>query len=177
MNGEQTRARFENLTLPLMKDAYNLARWLMRNEEDAEDVVQDSYLKAFRFFESFRTEGNARAWFLRIVRNTCYDALSARNLKEKELVPEGEINDIEDTAPGPRANVVTKATVEAVREAIAALPVDFREIVVLRELEGLSYKEISDVAGIPLGTVMSRLSRARDQLQLLLRQRKDNDEL
>lgn len=177
MNDEQTRERFENLALPLMKDAYNLARWLMRNEEDAEDVVQDSYLKAFRFFEGFRPEGNVRAWFLRIVRNACYDALSARNLKEKGLEPEGEIDDIEDTAPGPRAIVVAKATVEAVREAIAALPVDFREVVVLRELEGLSYKEISAVAGIPIGTVMSRLSRARDQLHLLLRERKENEEL
>lgn len=177
MNDEQTRARFENLTLPLMKDAYNLARWLMRNEQDAEDAVQDSYLKAFRFFESFRAEGNARAWFLRIVRNTCYDALSARNLKEKQLVSEEEIKDIEDTAPGPRANVVAKATVEAIREAIAALPADFREVVVLRELEGLTYREISDVAGIPLGTVMSRLSRARDQLQRLLQERKEDDEL
>ena len=177
MDGEQTRARFENLTLPLMKDAYNPARWLMRNEQDAEDAVQDSYLKAFRFFESFRAEGNVRAWFLQIVRNTCYDALSARNLKEKQLAPEEEIKEVEDAAPGPRANVAAKATVEAVREAIAALPVDFREVVVLRELEGLSYKEISDVAGIPLGTVMSRLSRARDHLQLLLRERKEHDEL
>jgi RNA polymerase sigma-70 factor, ECF subfamily len=177
MNDEQTRTRFENLTLPLMKDAYNLARWLMRNEEDAQDVVQDSYLKAFRFFESFRTEGNARAWFLRIVRNTCYDALSARNVKAREFVPEEEINDIADAAPGPRANVAAKATIEAVREAIAALPADYREIVILRELEGLSYKEISEVAGIPLGTVMSRLSRARDQLQLLLRERKEYDDL
>ncbi|MBV9999835.1 MAG: sigma-70 family RNA polymerase sigma factor [Verrucomicrobia bacterium] len=177
MNDEQARARFENLTLPLMKDAYNLARWLMRNEEDAQDVVQDSYVKAFRFFESFRTEGNVRAWFLRIVRNTCYDALKTRNVKERELVPEGEINDIPDAAPGPRASVVAKATIETVREAIAALPADFREIVVLRELEGLSYKEISEVAGIPLGTVMSRLSRARDQLQLSLRERKEHDDL
>lgn len=177
MNDEQTRARFEGLTLPLMKDAYSLACWLMRNEQDAEDVVQDSYLKAFRAFGGFRAEGNVRAWFLRIIRNTCYDALSARKLKDKELVPEGEIDDIEDAAPGPRANVVTKATVEAVREAIATLPVEFREVVILRELEGLSYKEISDVAGIPLGTVMSRLSRARDQLQLLLRERKDHDDL
>jgi RNA polymerase sigma-70 factor, ECF subfamily len=177
MNDEHTRARFETLTLPLMKDAYNLARWLMRNEEDAQDVVQDSYLKAFRFFEGFRTGGNARAWFLRIVRNTCYDSLNARNVKEKEFVPQAETHDIADAAPGPRASVDAKATIEAVREAIAALPADFREIVILRELEDLSYKEISDVAGIPLGTVMSRLSRARDQLQLLLRERKEHDEL
>jgi RNA polymerase sigma factor (sigma-70 family) len=174
MNDEQTRARFEGLMVPLMNDAYNLARWLMKNEEDAEDVVQESYLKAFRFFAGFHSGTNARGWLLQIVRNTCYTALGARNRQEAAF--ELEVEKIEDTAPGPRANLDTKATVETVREAIAALPVDYREVVVLRELEGLSYKEISEVVGIPLGTVMSRLSRARDQLYLMLRERKEHDQ-
>jgi RNA polymerase sigma factor (sigma-70 family) len=174
MNDEQTRARFEGLVVPLMNDAYNLARWLMRNEDDAQDVVQESYLKAFRFFEGFHPGANARGWLLRIVRNTCYSALGARHRQGTAL--ELDVEQLEDAAPGPRANVDAKATVETVREAIAALPVDYREVVVLRELEELSYKEISEVAGIPLGTVMSRLSRARDQLQLILQERKEHDQ-
>src|SRR5689334_22777235 len=120
MNDEQTRARFEGLMVPLMKDAYNLARWLMRNEEDAQDAVQESYLRAFRFFEGFHPGANARNWLLQIVRNTCYTALSARH--RQGAPPEPDVEALEDAAPGPRASLETKATVEAVREAIAALP-------------------------------------------------------
>ena len=161
--------------VPLMKDAYNLARWLMRNEEDAQDAVQEAYLRAFRFFKGFHPGANARRWLLQIVRNTCYTALSAR--RRHEAAPEPDVEALEDAAPDPRASLETKATVEAVRQAIAALPVDYREVVVLRELEGLSYREIAEVAGIPLGTVMSRLARARDQLHLLLQERKAHDHL
>jgi RNA polymerase sigma factor (sigma-70 family) len=175
MNDEQNRARFESLLLPLMSDAYNLARWLMKNQEDAEDMVQESYLRAFRFFASFHSGTNCRAWFLRIVRNTCYTALGGRDLKQVPL--DSEADEIEDTSPLPPVSLSRKATVEAVREAIAALPVDFREVVVLRELEGLSYKEISEVSGVPLGTVMSRLARARHQLYLMLADRKQHDQL
>jgi RNA polymerase sigma-70 factor (ECF subfamily) len=177
MNDEQNRARFEDLLLPLMSDAYNLARWLMRNQEDAEDMVQESYLRAFRFFSSFHEGKNCRAWFLRIVRNTCYNGLSARNLKQKQVPLDSESDEIADTSPLPPANLSKKAAAEAVREAIAALPVDFREVVVLRELEGLSYKEISEVSGVPIGTVMSRLARARHQLYLILADRKVRDQL
>jgi RNA polymerase sigma-70 factor, ECF subfamily len=177
MDDEQNRARFESLLLPLMNDAYNLARWLMRNQEDAEDMVQESYLRAFRFFASFHEGTNCRSWFLRIVRNTCYTALGARGLKEKQVPLDSETDEIEDTSPLPPVSMAKKATVEAVREAIAALPVDFREAVVLRELEGLSYKEISQVIGVPLGTVMSRLARGREQLYLLLSERKQHDQL
>jgi RNA polymerase sigma factor (sigma-70 family) len=177
MNDEQTRTRFETLLLPLMSDAYNLARWLMKNQEDAEDMVQESYLRAFRFFGSFHEGTNCRAWFLRVVRNTCYTALGSRDVKDKEVPLDLEADEIEDSAPLPPVSLAKKATVEAVREAIAALPVDFREVVVLRELQGLSYKEISDVSGVPLGTVMSRLARARHQLYLLLSDRKQREEL
>jgi len=176
MNDEQTRARFEALMLPLMNDAYNLARWLMKNQEDAEDAVQESYLRAFRFFASFQGT-NFRAWLLRIVRNTCYSALGARKLKEKEVPLEEEAGEIEDDSPLPPVSLARKATVEAVREAIAALPVEFREAVVLREIEGLSYKEISQVTEVPIGTVMSRLARARHQLYLTLAERKEHDKL
>jgi RNA polymerase sigma-70 factor, ECF subfamily len=177
MNDEQTRARFESLLLPLMNDAYNLARWLMKNQEDAEDMVQESYLRAFRFFASFHEGTNCRAWLLRIVRNTCYSALQARKLREKDVPIEEENDGVEDPAPLPPAILDKKATVEAVREAIEELPVDFRETLVLRELEGLSYKEISDVSGVPLGTVMSRLARARNQFSLILLQQKKPDTL
>jgi RNA polymerase sigma-70 factor (ECF subfamily) len=176
MNDEQTRTRFEALMLPLMNDAYNLARWLMKNPEDAQDTVQESYLRAFRFFASFQGT-NFRAWLLRIVRNTCYSALGARKLKEKEVPLEEEAGEIEDDSPLPPVSLARKATVAAVREAIAALPVEFREAVVLREIEGLSYKEISQVTEVPIGTVMSRLARARHQLYLTLAERKEHDKL
>jgi RNA polymerase sigma-70 factor (ECF subfamily) len=177
MNDEQTRARFETLLLPLMNDAYNLARWLMKNQQDAEDMVQESYLRAFRFFASYRDGANCRSWFLRIVRNTSYTALGTREIKDRQVVLDSEAEEIEDSSPLPSVILSKKATVEAVREAIAALPVDFREVVVLRELEGLSYKEISEVSGVPIGTVMSRLARARHQLSLMLANRKQGDEL
>ena len=176
MNDEHTRARFETLMLPLMNDAYNLARWLMRNQEDAEDMVQESYLRAFRFFSSFQGT-NCRGWLLRIVRNTCYTGLGARKLREKEVPLELEADEAEDPLPLPPVSLDKKTTVEAVREAIAALPVDFREAVVLRELEGLSYKEISEVTEVPIGTVMSRLARARNQLSLMLLERKEHGQL
>jgi len=177
MNDEYARARFEALILPLMNDAYNLARWLMKNQEDAEDMVQESYLKAFRFFASFHEGTHCRAWLLQIVRNTCYTALGGRKLKQKEVPIEEEDNQVADPSPLPPASLIRKATIEAVREAIESLPVDFREALVLRELEGLSYREIAEVTGVPLGTVMSRLARARQQLYLILSERKEHGHL
>src|ERR1700737_5447568 len=101
MNDEQTRARFESLLLPLMNDAYNLARWLMKNQEDAENMGQESYLRAFRFFASFHEGSNCRAWFLRIVRNTCYTALGARDLKQKQVPLATYTNERSPTSPPP----------------------------------------------------------------------------
>ena len=177
MNGENIRGRFEILILPLMNEAYNLARWLMRNPEDAEDLVQESFLRAYKFFGSFHEGTNPRAWLLRIVRNTCYTALAGAELKGREVPLEEEANEIQDASPLPPAILTRKATIETVRAAIAKLDTDFREAIVLRELEGLSYKEISEVTDVPIGTVMSRLSRARDQLALILSDRKKNDQL
>src|SRR5271155_4435184 len=111
MNDEQNRARFESLLLPLMNDAYNLARWLMRNQEDAEDMVQESYLRAFRFFASFHEGTNYRAWFLRIVRNTCYTALGSRGVRENQVPLDSEADEIEDSAPLPPVVLSKKATV------------------------------------------------------------------
>ena len=111
MKDEQTRTRFETLLLPLMKDAYNLTRWLMKNQEDAEDMVQESYLRAYRFFGTFHEGTNYRAWFLRIVRNTCYTALGDHDLKQKQVPLDSEADEIED-APLPSVSLSKKATVD-----------------------------------------------------------------
>jgi RNA polymerase sigma factor (sigma-70 family) len=177
MNGENIRARFEILILPLMNEAYNLARWLMRNPEDAEDIVQESYLRAYKFFGSFHEGTNPRAWLLRIVRNTCYTALAKSKRTRREVPLEEEAHEIPDASPLPPVTLSKEATVEVVRAAIAELDTQFRETIVLRELEGLSYREISEVTGAPIGTVMSRLSRGRNQLALLLSDRKKEGRL
>ena len=153
--------------MPHMDAAYNLARWLTSSDTDAQDIVQDAYLRAFKFFAGFRG-GNSRAWLLRIVRNEFYDWLK-RNRKHEELAaPEEHLHTLPDTARAPDACLVEKADAAELHRAIGELPVEFREILVLRELEGLSYKEIADLSEIPLGTVMSRLARAREQLRTLL---------
>ena len=159
--------RFEAVVLPHLDAAYTLARYLMRDEHDAQDVVQDASLRALRYFQGFRGAGSGegRAWLLAIVRNTAHtwrqrhraDALST------EFDEERHSDTVADRHPEAAAEVQSERA--ALRRAIAELPPEFREVIVLRELEGLSYKEISDVAGVPVGTVMSRLSRARRRLE------------
>ncbi len=161
----QERIRFEQLVLPHLNAAVNLARWLLRNPADAEDVVQDAMLRAYRFFGNFRgTDG--RAWLLQIVRNSCYTWLGKR--VPAELVTEFD----EEIHLGPSPNPETLAAQADERQqlmnALESLPIRSREVLVLRELEGCSYKEISEVTGIPMGTVMSTLSRARERLQRTL---------
>jgi RNA polymerase sigma-70 factor (ECF subfamily) len=160
-------ARFEQSIMPHMDAAYNLARWLTGADPDAQDVVQDAYLRAFKFFGGFRG-GNSRSWLLRIVRNAFYEWLK-RNGRDEAMThfDEEQHDTIAETA-APDALLLEKADREVLRQAIAELPVEFREILILRELEELSYKEIADVAEVPIGTVMSRLARARDQLRALL---------
>ena len=153
--------------MPHMDAAYNLARWLTREDSDAQDVVQDAYLRAFKFFGGFRG-GNSRAWLLRIVRNAFYDWLKQNRGEEAKESFDEELHDTVDETAAPDALLIEKADHERLYQAIAGLPVEFREILVLRELEDLSYKEISDVAGVPLGTVMSRLARGREHLRALL---------
>ena len=155
---------FEQTVLPHLDAAYNLARWLAGNDHDAQDVAQEASLRAFRFFGSFRGE-NARAWFLTIVRNTFYTWLRKNRPPEKTLEINDETLDIEDSSAKAEAVNPQFADADAVRRAIADLPVEFREIVILREMEGFSYKEIADLAEVPIGTVMSRLARARKLLQ------------
>ena len=161
-------ARFEQTVLPHLDAAYNLARWLTGNDHDADDVVQETYLRALKFFSGFRGE-NARPWLLAIVRNTCYTWLRRNRMGDLTTELDDETTQVVDTAtPNPESILLAAARTELVRHALDGLPVEFREIVILRELEGLSYKEIAEIASIPVGTVMSRLARARSRLQKLL---------
>jgi RNA polymerase sigma-70 factor (ECF subfamily) len=157
-------ARFEQSIIPHMNAAYNLARWLSSNDSDAQDVVQEAYLRAFKFFGGFRG-GDSRAWLLRIVRNAFYDWLKHNRREATGMAFEEEIEHAADASATPDTLLLEKADHELLHQAIAELPVEFREILVLRELEGFSYKEISEIAGVPLGTVMSRLARAREHLR------------
>ncbi len=162
--------RFERTLLPHMRAAYNLARWLTRSDHDAEDVVQEAYLRAFRFFGGFRG-GDAKAWLLTIVRNTSHSAWRRRGEASTTVPLDEDTPEVEDGALGPEDLLLQKASGQEVREALDALPVELREVVVLRELEGLSYKEMAEVTQLPIGTVMSRLARARARLRRGLQER------
>jgi RNA polymerase sigma-70 factor (ECF subfamily) len=160
------RRRFEAQALPHLDAAYNLARWLARPPLDADDIVQDAVLRAWRAFDSVRGE-DVKPWLLAIVRN-CF-LTAAGQVKRRQDVPlgEGEEGDpgLVDAAPDPEAIAVQNDTSRQLDVLLAALPPDFREILVLREMEDMSYGEISQVLNIPIGTVMSRLARARAQLK------------
>ena len=162
-----TKVRFFELTMwPHMRAAYNLARWLVRNDQDAEDIVQESFLKAFKAQASFRGS-EAKTWMLAIVRNTAMDF--RRRDKSGIAVPLGdERYEPKDDSPDPESVLLDQSRREQLRQAISHLEPEFREVIVLREFEGLSYKEIADVVEAPIGTVMSRLSRARAELQATL---------
>jgi RNA polymerase sigma-70 factor, ECF subfamily len=160
-------ARFEETALPHLDAAYTLARHLLRNDHDAEDVVHDAYLRAIRHFAGYRG-GDMRAWLLTIVRNTCYSWLRRHRAQPDSAEYDENLHDAPGASEDPEAEVLRGALREALDQAIAALPVEFREVVILRDVQGLSYAEIAEVAGIPVGTVMSRLSRARQRLQRAL---------
>ena len=160
---------FEAAALPHLDAAYNLARWLLRDEHNAQDVVQEAYLRGFRFFDSFRG-GDARPWLLGIVRNTCYTWLrnSGQAAEHVEFDEERDSGGNDSTQNNPEAFLLQKNERARLDKAIGELAPVFREVVVLRELEELSYAEIAEVAAIPLGTVMSRLARARAMLKSAL---------
>jgi RNA polymerase sigma-70 factor (ECF subfamily) len=157
--------QFERIVLPHLDAAYNLARWLAGNDHDAEDIAQEACVRAFRYIDGHRG-GDARAWLLAIVRNTAFSWLKKNRPHAVVSMDDDELAQIEDQ--NVAASAVFTADKTALRAALEALPLEFREAIVLRELEGLSYKEIAEVVGAPVGTVMSRLSRARAQLQTAL---------
>lgn len=158
----QERVRFEQLVLPHLDSAANLARWLLRNPADAEDVTQEAMLRAYRFFDRFRG-GDARAWLLQIVRNSCYSWLQKN--RASELMTEFDEELHQRSVPTPETMAAQADDRRRLMLALEALPTRPREVLVLRELEGCSYKEIAEITGIPIGTVMSTLSRARQYLQ------------
>jgi RNA polymerase sigma-70 factor, ECF subfamily len=165
-------ARFEAVVLPHLDAAYTLARYLTRNAHDAEDIVQDASLRALKYFDSFRgdAETGARAWLLAIVRNTAYtwQRRHRADAADTEFDEREHSHAVADSHP--EGALLQQDAKETLGRALDRLAPEFREVIVLRELEGLSYKEISEVAGVPVGTVMSRLSRARTRLQESLRE-------
>ncbi len=161
----QERERFEKLVLPHLDAAHNLARWLVRRDAEAEDLAQEAMLRAYRFFGGFRG-GDPRAWLLKIVRNVCYTWLGSTRGDAAE-----ELDETLHAAPGgtPEALAIAASDRKRLLRALDDLPARFREVLVLRELEGCSYKEIAEITGSPIGTVMSSLSRARRRLEQSLR--------
>jgi RNA polymerase sigma factor (sigma-70 family) len=160
-------ASFEKAVLPHLDAAYNLARWLTRNDADAEDVVQEAYLRAFKFFDGFRGQ-DGRAWLLGIVRNTSYTWMQRNRSPQLNMPLDDELHEVKSNDLGPEALLLQKVDAQILRQAVEELPVEFREVLVLRELEDMSYKQIAVMADLPLGTVMSRLARARKRLQEIL---------
>jgi RNA polymerase sigma-70 factor (ECF subfamily) len=160
----EERARFEELVLPHIDSAYNLARWLVRNDA-AQDLAQEAMLRAYRFFGGFRG-GDPRAWLLRIVRNTCYTWLESTRGAQDAAEFDEQIHGVAELTPESIA--IAGADRERLARALDGLPAKSKEVLVLRELEGCSYKEIAEITGMPIGTVMSSLSRARRRLEQAL---------
>jgi RNA polymerase sigma-70 factor (ECF subfamily) len=158
---------FDEAVLPHLDAAYNLANWLMRNKRDAEDAVQEACLRAFRFFPGFRG-GDARAWLMKIVRNTCYTQMRASRPMQDSMEFDENVAPPDHNARNPEQVMLQNDNGDLLRKALEELPVNFREVVILRELEGMSYKEIAEITGMPTGTVMSSLSRARGKLRHVL---------
>ena len=164
--------RFEAIFLPHLDAAYNLARWLTRNDHDAEDVVQEAYLRALKAFDTFQAEREGKPWLLRIVRNTCYTWLRQNRPEECTAASDETLASAVSNDMSIESALIGKVNADIVRRALHDMALEFREVLILRELEGQSYKEIAQIVGAPLGTVMSRLSRGRRELQSLLEQTK-----
>jgi len=165
---------FEAMMLPHLDAAYNLAKWLLRNEQDAQDVVQEAFLRAFKSFGGFRGS-NGRAWLLTIVRNTCYTLLKKNRVADLTTPFDEKIHASDDESVSAATILERSEDAELIRKAMDELPAEFREILTLRHQEDLSYKEIADIAQISPGTVMSRLARARVKLKERLAARIDKD--
>src|SRR6202162_3028378 len=164
MTTQNPPPNFDQALLPHLDAAYNLARWLTRNTQDAEDVVQEACLRGFRFFPSFHG-GDARAWLMKIVRNTCYTWLHANRKFQDAMEFDENLFPPDTRVPDPAQVLLQNDSDILVRKALEKLPLNFREILILREFEGMSYREIAYITGMPAGTVMSTLSRARDRLR------------
>ena len=175
MSASTKEQRFQTMMLPHLNPAFNLARWLARSNQDAEDIVQEAYLRAFKFFDSFHGE-DGRAWLLGIVRNTFYTWYQQNKTQSLSTQFEEELHSIQidvDAAMqyadnNPEAQLIQKDSLQQMYQAMKALPVEYREVMVMRELEELSYKQIAGIIGIPMGTVMSRLGRGRKLLAEIL---------
>ena len=163
------RERFERLVLVHLDSAYNLAHHLVRDADDAEDAVQEAFVRALRYFGGFRGE-SGRAWLLSITRNACWNVLEKRRASLAATEFDETLHTPESDAPAPEADLARSLAAGVIRRSLDALPAVFREAIVLRELEGLSYREIAEVTGVPAGTVMSRLARARAQLAQALQE-------
>lgn len=159
--------RFEDIALPHLSAAYNFARWLLHNDQDAEDAVQEAYLRAFKSFSGYYG-GDSRSWLLTIVRNTCYTWLHKNRASQLTDPIDEKLDEIGLDFGDPETLLLQHADTQMVRHALQELPMEFREVMVMREMEGLSYKEIANVVDVPIGTVMSRLARGRKRLQTLL---------
>jgi len=173
ISGLDDNARFRNIVMPHIDEAYRLAHWLTGNRADAEDVVQDASLRAFRAIREF-AGGSPKSWVLSIVRNTAYSWLRKNRPTAVVTVEDLEAVELEQSNPGdtnsvtPEAALIAKVDAERLRAAIAALPTPFRETLVLRDIEGLDYREIAEATDVPIGTVMSRLARARRRLLTII---------
>ena len=176
MQRENKLASFEKAVLPHLDAAYNLARWLTRNDADAEDVVQEAYLRAFKFFAGFHGK-DGRAWLLGIVRNTSYTWMQRNRSPALNMPLDDEPYEVKSNDLNPEALLLQKVDAQMLRQAVEELPVEFREVLVLRELDEMSYKQIAVVADLPIGTVMSRLARARKRLQQILESHRQTEVL
>jgi RNA polymerase sigma-70 factor, ECF subfamily len=170
---QHKQKRFQEVTLPHLDAVYNLARWLTRNDDDAQDIAQEAYLRALKFFDGFHGD-DGRAWLLTIVRNTYYTWLKKNRIRVQEESFDEEIHGLGDGSTtlvdsishgNPEVLLMQQASKQIINKALEQLPVESREVIVLRELEDLSYKEIASIVEVPMGTVMSRLARARKLLR------------
>jgi RNA polymerase sigma-70 factor (ECF subfamily) len=167
VTAQEKLIRFEQQISPHLRSAYNLARWLTGSHEDAEDVVQEAFLRAFSAFDNLRND-DGKAWLLAIVRNTSLTLIRRNRTAPTIVGQEQHVEDPSEPSPNPEEMLLISRHREDVRRALEQLPAEFREAIVLRELEGLAYKEIAATAGVPVGTVMSRLSRGREWLRRIL---------
>ena len=164
MDESSKLALFEEMIMPHMNSAYNLARWLTRNESDARDVVQEAYLRAFRFFDAFKG-GDGRAWLLAIVRNACASWRRKGSNESLGMAFDERMHAVDRQERNVETDLVERSRLRSLEDCIEALPPEYREAIVMRELEEMSYREIAEATAAPIGTVMSRLSRARARLQ------------